>query len=59
MMGCPVSGLVPSTQRIDPADDGVDGDHGLRLLAGQVDAFFGRHLELFLAVLVDVQQCEL
>ncbi len=33
----------------------MDGHHGLRLLAGVVDALFGQHLELLLAVLVDVQ----
>src|ERR1039458_5177343 len=39
-----------------PARNGMDGYHGLRLLAGQIDALFRRHLKLLLAVLIDIKQ---
>ncbi len=39
-----------------PAGNGVDGDHGLGLLAGDVDAFLGCHLEELFAVLVDIEK---
>ena len=57
MIGWPVSGFVPSyTTYKSQLGNGVNGHHGLRLLAGQVDALLGSHLELLLAVPVDVEQ---
>ena len=56
MIGCPVSGFVPSytTYKI-PARQRVNRHHRLRLIAGQVNALLGRHLELLLPVAVHIE----
>src|SRR5579862_8903472 len=42
-----------------PTGNRVDGDHCLRLRAGQIDALFRRDLIELFAVFVDVEQCVL